>query len=79
MFLNLQLQKIAPDYFTNGLPSLETGNMPPPPSLFPLLTTLTSIPPFRHPSILSSSLLQHATASTSGPLPDPAKCCSFLF
>ena len=46
MFLNLQLQKIAPDYFTNGLPSLETGNMSPPPSVFPPLTTLTIFHPF---------------------------------
>ena len=50
MFLNLQLQKIAPDYFTNGLPSLETGNMSPPPFLFPPLTTLTTL----HPSFPSS-------------------------
>ena len=53
MFLNLQLQKIAPDYFTNGLPSLETGSPLLPPCFLLSPHSPPSIPPFRHPSILS--------------------------
>ena len=30
-FFSQVIQKIAPEYFTNGIPSLEAGNYPPPP------------------------------------------------
>ena len=79
MFLNLQLQKIAPDYFTNGLPSLETGNMSPPPCFLlspysPPSIPLSVIPPSCPPH--SSSMLQHQPVAPSQTRPSAAASSS---